>query len=502
MYKTGLAIVLIMALASACGSEKSSQQPADNHLHEDELSQFTLFSENIEFFIEHAPLEAGKESEFLVHVTKLSNYKPTNKGHVTILIDGVAVTSGEPSHPGIFEVPFIPKKAGSFHASYTYKGDDFSESVEGHAHVVQDHKDLHSEDESTGGHSHGADTEGEIFFLKEQAWNSDFMVSLIEPESFHSVIPTSGEILAMPGEKKNVAANGKGMVLFTSKNLVQGSSVTQGQHLFTISSKTMLEENFELQYQEWYNSYEKSKSEYERHKKLYAQGAISERQFVDTRSNYIADSLRYHNLKANATAEGLMVRAPVSGTIHDLRVSEGQFIEVGQIMVIISSNKTLLLRADLGQQHFDRLGEIASANFRPAYSEKVYSLEEVNGSLLATGSSVAENDHYLPVMFEVTNDGRLLEGAFTEVYLKTGTKNKSLVLPRTALTEEQGRYFVYLQVTGNSYSKKPVITGHNDGQNVEIIRGLHPGDRVVTKGVMLLKATSMVSGTVGHGHAH
>ena len=105
-------------------------------------------------------------------------------------------------------------------------------------------------------------------------------------------------------------------------------------------------------------------------------------------------------------------------------------------------------------------------------------------------------------MFKVTNDGRLLEGAFTEVYLKTGTKDNCLVLPKTALTEEQGEYFVYLQVTGESYSRKPVITGHNDGNNVEIIGGLDPGERVVTKGVMLLKAASMITGTVGHGHAH
>ncbi len=502
MYKTGLAIVLMMAIASGCSSEKRSQQPADTHPHDDESSQFTLFSESIEFFIEHVPLEAGKESEFLVHVTHLDSYKPFTSGSVSIQIDGVSVTSGAPHHPGIFEVPFAPKKAGSFHASYAFNGDGFSESVEGHVHVVQNHADLHSEDATAGVHSHGEETEGEIIFLKEQAWNSDFMVSQMEPESFHSVIPTSGEILAMPSEKVNVAANGKGMVLFIRKNLVQGSTVTQGQHLFTISSKTMLEENFELQYQEWYNSYEKSKSEYERHKKLYAEGAISEREFINTRSTYVADSLRYHNLKANATAEGLKITAPVNGTIHDLNVSEGQFIEVGQIMVIISSNKTLLLRADLGQQHFDRLGEIVTANFRPAYSEKVYSLEEVNGSLLATGSSVAENDHYLPIMFEVTNDGRLLEGAFTEVYLKTGNKNNCLVLPKTALTEEQEEYFVYVQVTGESYSKKPVVIGYNDGKDVEIIEGLEPGDRVVTKGVMLLKAASMVTGTVGHGHEH
>ncbi len=502
MYKTGIAISICMAITFGCRPNPSSLQPEETDQHDDSGSQFTLFSESIEFFIEHEPLEAGEESEFLVHVTNLSNYKPFNSGSVTILIDGVSVTSGAPHHPGIFEVPFVPKKAGSFHASYTFKKVDFTESVEGHVHVVQDHKDLHSEDATSGEHSQGADTEGEIAFLKEQAWNSDFMVSLMEPQSFYSVIHTSGEILAMPGEKKNVAANGKGMVLFTSKNLVQGSSVTKGQHLFTISSNTMLENNFELQYQEWLNSYEKSKSEYDRHKKLYAEGAISEREFINTRSTYLADSLRYYNLKANATTEGLKVTAPVNGTIHDLNVSEGQFVDMGQIMVVISSNKTLLIRADLGQQYFDHLQEIVTANFRPAYSEQVYTLEEMNGRLLASGSSVAENDHYLPIMFEVTNDGRILEGAFTEVYLKTASKVNCLVLPMTALTEEQGTYYVYVQVTGESYSKKPVTPGHNDGRNVEITNGLLPGDRVVIKGVMLVKAASMVSGAVGHGHSH
>jgi len=502
MYKTGIAIAIIAVLASACNSNNRSQQAADANQHTDEASQFTLFSDSIEFFIEHEPLEAGKESEFLVHVTHLGTYKPFDTGNLTILIDGVSVTSGQPHHPGIFEVPFTPKKAGALPALYSYQSDLMSESVEGHVHVVQDHEDLHMEDASGSGQVHESEAEGEIIFLKEQAWNSDFMVAELRHQDFYSVIPTSGEILAMPGEKKNVAANGKGMVLFTSKNLVQGSAVTQGEHLFTISSETMLENNFELQYQERLNSYEKSRSVYLRHKKLYSQGAISEREFINSRADYQADSLRYYNLKANTTTEGLKVVSPVTGTIHELNVSEGQFIDVGQIMVIISSNLTLLIRADLGQQHYDQLSSIETATFRPAYSDQVYSVEEMNGRLLAAGSSVAENDHYLPVMFEVQNDGRILEGAFTEVYLKTSRQDSCLVLPETALTEEQGEFYVYVQVTGESFSKRAIQPGNNDGRHVEITGGLSPGERVVTQGVMLLKAVSTVSGDVGHGHAH
>ena len=491
-----------MALSCGCNPDKGSQHEADVDQHDEASSQFTLFSENTEFFVEHAPLEAGKESEFLVHLTDLATYKPYHSGNVTIQIDGVSVTSGQPQAPGIYKIPFVPRKAGEFHAAYTFQSESATESVERHVLVYGDHEELNGSEEDSHEHSLGEETEGEINFLKEQAWKSDFFVSEILPVPFASVIPTSGEIMAMPGEKKSVTANGRGVVQFTDRTLVQGSPVKKGQHLFTLSSAMLLENNVELQYKEAGNRYEKSKSEYERHKKLYARGAISERQFINSRSNYWADSLQFHTLAANASTEGLKVYAPLSGTIHELNVSEGAYAETGQIMVIISSNLTLLIRADLPQQFYGQLKEIETANFRTAYSDRVHSIEELDGKLLAAGATVAENDHYLPIIFEVENDGSLLEGAFTEVFLKTSKKDSCLVVPRSAISEEQGEHYLYVQVTGESYTKRAVTPGKNDGRHIEIIKGLEQGERVVTRGIMLVKAASMVTGAAGHGHSH
>ena len=77
---------------------------------------------------------------------------------------------------------------------------------------------------------------GEIIFLKERAWQSRFMVKEMVAEPFRAVIATSGEIVAMPGEKKNVTASGQGIVRFADTRLVQGSPVNKGQLLFTLSS--------------------------------------------------------------------------------------------------------------------------------------------------------------------------------------------------------------------------------------------------------------------------
>ncbi len=502
MYKVLIISLLVLFTACSNHSHEDVGQHENVHEHAEEGSQYTLYSDQYEFFIEHPPLMAGKETTFLVHLTDLATYKACSSGHVTILIDGVSVTSGRPFTPGIFTVPFTPKKEGSYHAEYSYTEGSVTQSAEEHAHIFKDHDAIHAVETAEDDHDHEGLTAGEITYLKEQAWKSDFMVSQINPAPFHAVIPTSGELLAMPGEKKNITAGSPGIVRFADPLLVQGTAVEKGQLLFTLSSETLVEDNVKLRYEEAKNSLEKSRSEYQRHQVLYEQDALSERQFQESRSTYTKDSLRYYSLAANISDGGVNVKAPVSGTIHELLVSDGEYTEPGKLLATLSTNRTLMLRADLPQQYYSQLKKIKTAHFRPAYTEQVFTVEEMNGRLLAAGVSVAENDHYLPVIFKLENDGELLEGAFAEVYLQAEVRNDILTVPAATLTEEQGGYYLYVQITGESYTKRSVIPGENDGLRVEIKEGLHAGERVVTRGVMLIKAASMTSGVVGDGHSH
>ena len=499
MYKYTIALSLLLAWGCQQNSENSNQADAHNHGHSGEAAQLTLFSENAEFFIEYEVLVAGEESGFLVHVTDLRSYKPYTSGSVTIEIDGVSVSTGQPDRPGIFHVPFIPKKAGAFHLNVSILSQGSDESVSGHIHV-EDHDG--EEAHTTAGHQHEAPPMGEISFLKEQAWNSSFMVSEVKRGSISTVILTSGELTPAPGKISRVPANIGGIVKFSNKNLVQGQEVKKGSLLFTISSESLPQNNFELQYQQASNNLEKSRSEYFRHKKLHAQGAISDRQYFDTRANYRSDSLTFYSLARSTSENGLQVFAPSSGTIHELNVSEGEYIETGHNMVTISSDRVLLLRADLPQQYQHLAREIYDANFRLAYSQETFSISDFGGRHLATGHSAAENDHYLPVYFELQNDGQLLEGAFAEIYLLTLLEDECVIIPRSALSEEQGASYVYVQVSGESFTKRAIETGQSDGIMVEIAGGLDPGERIATRGPMLIKAASMVSGAVGDGHSH
>lgn len=88
------------------------------------------------------------------------------------------------------------------------------------------------------------------------------------------------------------------------------------------------------------------------------------------------------------------------------------------------------------------------------------------------------------------NKGDIIAGSFVEVYLLSSQLENVLSLPRTALIEEQGIYFVYLQLDEEGYKKQEVTLGADNGKNVQILTGIKPGDRVVTEGAYQVRLAS------------
>jgi 5-hydroxyisourate hydrolase-like protein (transthyretin family) len=73
-------LLLIFVALSACSS--APKQEAE---HEEEALSRTEFTERIENFFEHDPLKAGKPSQFLIHLTDLSDGTPVEKAEVTLI---------------------------------------------------------------------------------------------------------------------------------------------------------------------------------------------------------------------------------------------------------------------------------------------------------------------------------------------------------------------------------------------------------------------------------
>ena len=128
-------------------------------------------------------------------------------------------------------------------------------------------------------------------------------------------------------------------------------------------------------------------------------------------------------------------------------------------------------------------------------------LYSIGGRLLSSGKSMPEGTFYVPVIFECNNVGNILPGSFAEIWLLGNEQREALTVPLTALTEEQGVFFVYVQKDKEHYEKREVKTGGQDGVRVEILKGIQANEKVVTQGAIHVKLASQ-SGTIPEGHNH
>ena len=199
---------------------------------------------------------------------------------------------------------------------------------------------------------------------------------------------------------------------------------------------------------------------------------------------------------------GTAVRSPMRGYVKRLLVGEGDYVTVGQPLLTLTQNRRLQLRADVPERCYPQLGSLTGANFRTASGEKDSNTGGRGGRLVAYGRSNADAAAYIPVTFAFDNRGDILPGSFAEVWLLAAPRQGVISLPVSALTEEQGVYFVYVQLDESCYRKQPVVTGATDGERVEIVEGLREGERVVMQGAVHVRLASASNAIPAHTHNH
>ena len=356
----------------------------------------------------------------------------------------------------------------------TQKSSHEHETAEEHAAHNHDHEHEnhdHEEEEHENGEGHS----DEIIFTKAQAAKTDFEVKEIQPGTFHQIIKTTGQVLP------------------------EGSMVKQGQPLFYITSKHMGEGDY---YTRIHANYEKAKAEYERAEKLVKDQIVSQKEFENARLNYQNAKTAYEAISGKQSAKGVGITTPLTGYLKNISVKDGEYVTAGQAIATVSQNKKLVLRADVSEKYYNSLNSINNANFKTPYDNRVYALPDLSGKLLSVGKAAGTNSFFIPVTFEFDNRGDIIPGSFVEIYLLSYPMENVLSLPVSALTNEMGNFYVYRQLDEEGYQKQEVTLGANNGKEVQVLSGLTPGDRIVTRGAYQVKMASASAAIPGHTHEH
>ncbi len=489
--------ICLLAVGIIGCKQKAAKEAAAESL---EPLAYTLYTTKSELFVEFKPLVVGQTSKFAAHLTILGeNFLPYTEGTVTVSLiqadKGLKNTATSPSSPGIFRLALQPAQAGMGKLVFDIQTKDFTDQF------IIDSVQVYANEKTAIAAQPKEAAGSDISYLKEQAWKVEFANAPVMKETMYDVVKTTGEIQSAPGDEVTIAARSNGIVKFVGNNNVTGSTIRAGQTMFTVTGGEIAFENVEAAKQTAKAELTTAKSEYARAGELIKDKLITQGDFQNAKLRFEQAQITLNNLGRNYSG-GKSLSSSINGFIKNILVSEGQYVSAGQPLATVTKNQRLILKVDVSLKNADKINSITEANFTIIQNKESYNTKDLNGKVLAVGKTTAGNSPFIPVHFQIDSKPGMLPGSFAEVFLKTIPINDALVIPVSALVEEQGIFYVYVQTEGESFQKRELKLGANDGQKVQVLLGVAEGERVVTKGGYQIKLSQASGALPAHGHEH
>jgi membrane fusion protein, heavy metal efflux system len=189
----------------------------------------------------------------------------------------------------------------------------------------------------------------------------------------------------------------------------------------------------------------------------------------------------------------LILRAPVTGLIEDRFVAEGTQIVPSQPLFAIANTDTLWVSAQIYEREWAALGESKVEEL--VVESPAVPGAKVPAKMLFVSVSASPVTRAVPLVAELSNaDGRFKPGMFAWVHVPVGGPHKGLSVPVSAVTRHEQRPFVFVEERPGTYRKVDVGLGFETPDYVEVTQGLKPGEKVIDRGVFVLKSELLLQG--------
>ncbi len=181
------------------------------------------------------------------------------------------------------------------------------------------------------------------------------------------------------------------------------------------------------------------------------------------------------------------MRSPLTGTVVERTVTPGQSVggDPGQVLFTVADLDVLQVVADVYERDLGLVhgGQVATVTVE-AYPGVIFP-----GAVAAIGDVVDPNTRTIKVRAWVNNEEHKLKPEmFARLNIDLGDGASFIAVPKEAVLEIDGKEYVYVVEGEDRYVKHEVKVGTASADLVRILEGLKPGERVVTKGAILLKA--------------
>lgn len=183
---------------------------------------------------------------------------------------------------------------------------------------------------------------------------------------------------------------------------------------------------------------------------------------------------------------GFSLLSPLSGTVLERTAVQGQTADPSQALFRIGDLSRLWLLVQAPERDVVRMRTGSSAEISMAALPG----QKLQGTVDWVGREVDAHSRTVPVRIVLANeDGRLKPGMFATAWIATGAQGEQVVaVPATALQRMDDQWVVFLPRGEGRFEVRPVERGRDLGDEVAIVSGLKPGERIVVEGAFILRA--------------
>jgi len=281
-------------------------------------------------------------------------------------------------------------------------------------------------------------------------------------------IKTVGTLMANESVVMRSEVNGR----ITGIDFNEGEGVVKDMILFSLDQSVLKAElekakaNLDLHW-----------ADFNRAKSLLKDRAISERERDQAYALWKLDKANMQVIEAQL--DKAVIRAPFDGTLGLRKVSVGDFINSGQDLINIEDISKLKVEFRIPEIH----SSLVSSGQKVLLESDGFPGESFEAIVYAINPRIDSQGRNLELRAVMENsDQKLRPGQFVRVALEVGKLDSALFVPEQALISQPKRQFVWKIDKGSAHMTEVVI-GKRDKGMVQIVKGLNPGDTVITGGL-------------------
>lgn len=318
----------------------------------------------------------------------------------------------------------------------------------------------------------------------EQGLDTVGEVALNENATVRLSSPISGIIRHVKGDTGTAVKSGESLVEIESSELVQTISAHVKNRIQTEAAlrsyqreKALADQKISAQMEadEALARFESSKADLEE-----TTHALKAMGFSD---------LELVNLAGSASCT-LPIRSPCAGTLIEKAAVAGNRIQAGQTIMTVSDLTSVWVWLDLYERDLAAIVEVSAKQPLAVILETgAFPGRRFKGVLENLGTTMDETTRTVKARALIPNpDGLLRPGMFCKARLSWTQRETVLAVPRQAVLEDEGNWFVFTWLQQEYYIRRPVTKGREFNEWIEITGGLKEGEGVVTEGAFLLKS--------------